>query len=261
MDMSLQRTLKDVGLNDKEIKVYLALLKNNKATPATLAKITKINRATVYTVGKSLQSKGIIAEDLSGKNTSFTALPPSHLEQLVLRPMRELKEKEPLIKKAVSELSLITANKEYPVPKIRFVEEDQLENFLYENIEKWQQSVIDCDKIWWGTQDSTFLEHYGSFVDWYWKQPFTKGVNMYQVGNESPLERAMHKKHSQPARDVHMSHDVDFTSSIWVGGDYVISIVTKHHPFYLVELHDATLAHNMREVFKKMWKDSKSLRD
>jgi hypothetical protein len=31
-------------------------------------------------------------------------------------------------------------------------------------------------------------------------------------------------------------------------------IVTGGTPRYLVEIHDAVLAHNMREVFKGIWK-------
>jgi len=254
--MAINTTLKELGLNDKEIEVYLTLLKNGKATPATLSKLTKINRATVYNIAKNLQSKGIIAEDLSGKTLYFTPLPLSNLEQIISRPIRELQEKESIVKKAIDELSLITANKEYPVPKIRFVEENNLEDFLYENIEKWQQSVLVSDKVWWGTQDYTFLEHYGKFVDWYWKQPFAKDAKMYQVSNESQVEKEMHKKHLQPERDIRISQDMNFTSSVWVGGDYLIMIVTKQHPFYLLEIHDATLAHNMREVFKKMWNEA-----
>lgn len=254
--MGINTTLQKLGLNEKEVAIYTALMKNGKATPSTLAKLTKINRATVYNIAKSLQSLGIIAEDLGGKTLYFAPLPAKSLEQIIQRPIRELREKESLIKQAMDELSLITARKEYPTPKIRFVEENDLRNFLYENMEKWQTSVRACDKVWWGTQDYTFLEEYGEFVDWYWEQPFAKDVNMYQIGNESKAEKEMQQKHAGALRDVRFSTDVDFTSSVWVGGEYLIMIVTKQHPFYLFEIHDATLAHNMRQVFKKMWHES-----
>ena len=47
--------------------------------------------------------------------------------------------------------------------------------------------------------------------------------------------------------------DSDFTGTLWMVGDYIIMIQTVERPFYLVEIHDAVLAHNMREVFKKLW--------
>jgi len=253
--MSIQTTLSDLGLNPKEIEVYLTLLEQGKTTPTTLSKITKINRATIYNITKSLISKGIIAEDTSGKVTYFIPLPLSNLEQIIARPMRELQDKQVLVQKAIDELSTLSVKSNYPVPKIRFVEEQDLENFLYENIEKWQKSVIEVDQTWWGIQDYTFIESYRKFNDWYWKQPFSKNVNMYQIGNDTEAEREALKRYEKDNRDVRFSSDINFSSSIWVGGDYLIMIMTRQHPHYLVEIHDKTLAYNMSAVFKKLWKD------
>jgi len=36
-------------------------------------------------------------------------------------------------------------------------------------------------------------------------------------------------------------------------GSYVIFIMTKQRPFYLVEIHDSVIAHNSRELFKTIW--------
>ncbi|MFA6594354.1 MAG: helix-turn-helix domain-containing protein [Candidatus Buchananbacteria bacterium] len=250
--MAVQEVLRKIGLNDKEIKIYLSLLKNGKATPATLSKLTKINRATVYNVAQSLQSKGIVAEDLTDKVLYFSSLPPQNLEQIVERPRRELKAKELLIKKAIDDLSLITADKNYPVPKIRFVEEGDLENFLYDNTEKWLADVLKSDGIWWGFQDDSLVKQYKAWVDWYWKTPLGKKCQMRMFSNSSEVEQEMKKKYPSSLRDIHYDNGLNFTSSVWVGGDYLIMIVTRQHPFYLFEVHDATLAHNMREVFKKL---------
>ena len=51
--------------------------------------------------------------------------------------------------------------------------------------------------------------------------------------------------------------DVDFTSTVWVAGDYLAMVVTKQHPYYLVEIQDKTLAHNMREVLQTLWNKNK----
>lgn len=252
----MNTTLNQLGLNDKEVEVYIHLLKLGKATPSTLAKLTKINRATVYNVAKSLESKGVITQDLSRKTLYFVALPPQNLEQIIDRQVRELESKKDIVKKAVGELSLITAGKEYPVPRIRFVEEQELEHFLYENIHIWQEDVLNTDSTWWGIQDYTFLEVYKKFMDWYWKLPSSKEIKMYQVSNNSAVEQEMLKKIRDQNRDVRFSMEMNFSSSVWVGGDYIIMIVTRQHPYYLVEIHDKTFALNLREVFKKLWNES-----
>ncbi len=252
--MTINSILKDIGLTDKEIKVYLALLKNGKTIPSTLSKLTQINRASVYSTAKSLLAKGIIAEDLSGKTLYLVPLPLESLKEIVKKPKRELQEKEQLINDAISELSLLTTDKKYPIPKIRFVEEDKLEDFLYENNAKWNDSIHKTDNIWWGFQDHSFVENYEKWIHWTWQQKDIKSTKfkVQILSNVSPVEQKMKGKYLGK-RDIRFLDGMDFTTSIWVAGDYLIMVSTRQHPFYLFEIHDATLAHNMREVLKKLW--------
>ncbi len=254
--MTTNETLRKIGLNDKEIKLYTTLLKNGRATPSLLSKLTKINRATIYSIAKGLLTKGIIAEDLAGKTLYLTALSPSHLIQLIEKPKRELEEKEELVKKAIASLSLITADKKYPVPKIRFVEEHNLEDYLYENFAKWNDAILETKETsWWGFQDHSLVEHYEKWILWTWNQKEYQDPRMKArlLSNASLIEQKMEKKLDRKKRDIRFLPGIDFTSSIWIAGDYLVMIVTRQHPFYLVEIHDATMAHNMRETFKKLW--------
>jgi predicted transcriptional regulator len=248
-------TLRKLGLNDKEIKIYLALLKTGKIRPANLASITKVNRATVYATAKTLLSKGIIAEDLGGSTLHLTPLPPESLSQLIEKPRRELENKEDLVKKAIADLSLITADKKYAVPKIRFVEEHNIEDFLYDNAVKWITALHESDGIWWSFQDHSFVEHYESFVEWVgnlkeYKDP---RITSHILTNMAPIEEKVGKKIPRTKRTTRFVPGMNFTSSIWTSGDYMVMLVTQEHPFHLVEIHDKTLAHNMREVLKKLW--------
>jgi sugar-specific transcriptional regulator TrmB len=251
--MSIQSTLKAIGLNDKEIKVYLTLLKNGKTSPATLAKLTGINRATMYNITKSLNSMGVIAEDLTGKSVFFTPLPPASLKQTIERQRRELDDKEKLVTKAIGELSLLTPDKTYPVPTIRFIEEDGIEDFLYESSEKWQDSGIEIDGVCWGFQDHTFTEYYEEWIHWTWKIYQDKKYKVQLFSNTSSIENKLKDKYVESRRDIKFLKNTNFTSTVFVSGDYLTMVITRQHPHYLFEIHDKTLAHNMREVFKKLW--------
>jgi hypothetical protein len=180
-------------------------------------------------------------------------LPPESLRQIVAAPMRKLQEQEIHIEDAIWELSRISAGKAYPVPKIRFVEAAGVEDYLYANIGKWAESAKRADGTLWGFQDATFLEQQRTFIDWYWKQPVSRELKMQIIGNDSLVEKELLKRVKHPSRDVRFTTNISFTSSVWVGGDYFIMVVTDRHPQYLVEIHDATLSSNMREVFKKLW--------
>lgn len=256
VSMAINQTLKKLGLNEKEIDVYLALLRGGKTRPALLAKSTKLNRATLYSVAKGLLSKGIITEDMSGKILEFAPLPADNLSNILSQAKKELKEKEENIKKAIAELSLITPDKSYSVPKIRFIEEDAVEKYLFDNTPKWQDSIIAGDGIWWGYQDQSFAENFEKWIDFTWKTKQSKHAHYKpQVfSNDTVIERRLGKKYSKDIRDIKLINDTDFTANTWVCGDYMIMIVTHQHPYYLIEVHDHMLAHNTKEIFKKLWK-------
>jgi sugar-specific transcriptional regulator TrmB len=255
--MTLQNNLKKLGLNNKEIEIYLTLIKNGAVSPTDLSKMTKINRATIYSSAKNLQNKGLVIEDISGTKTLFVPAPADQLEQIIKRGEKELEEKKDIIRNVVDELNLITSQKNYPVPKIRFVDESNMENFMHENMEKWIQSMRRSDSTWWGIQDHTFSENFKEFNDWYWKRPYVSGIKMNLISNNTKIENEIKLKYEKKERDVRITDSMNFSSSIWVGGEYLIMVVTKNKPFYMFEIHDAALADNMREVFKNTWENTK----
>lgn len=256
--MTLHTHLKQLGLNDTEAKAYMALVKHGRIKPAELARITKLNRATTYNAAKSLQSKGLLAEDVAGSVMYLNPLPPSALKQLIERPKRELEQKQKVMEAAMAELTQLAGAKEYPVPKLRFVPEQEIEEYLYDSTQRWQQSAIDTDGVWWGFQDHSFVETYERWIHSTWKtaqsrnQKFTSKV----VSNNSAIEKTLEKKYSKAKRDVRSVASMNFTSTLWVAGEYVVMINTSGHPYYLFEIHDATLAHNMREICKKLWAET-----
>jgi len=255
MGMTLQQTLKKIGLNEKEIKVYLALLKSGKIKPSALAKVTKLNRATLYNIAKSLLSKGIITEDIGGKILHFSPLPPNKLGNILEQSKRELKEKEELVKSAISELNLIAVDKSYPIPRISFIEEHDLEKYLFNNTEKWQEAVISSDGVWWGYQDQSFAQTFEKWIDHTWKTKPSKHPHYKPkfLSNETVIERKLGKKYPGDKREIKYISDTDFTANTWVCGNYLVMIMTHQHPFYLIEIHDQMIAHNTREIFKKLW--------
>lgn len=243
----------NLGFSPKEIKLYLAVLQHQQITPAELARVTKINRATVYHIAMGLVSRGVIAEELGGKKRVFIALPPTALEQSLDNQRRELAAQEKQVQDTIGKLSMLTAKKEYPVPKIRFVQEEQLQTFLRQQSAVWNQSILNNDptKTWWGFQDPTFVEEYENWITWYWKT-FTEPVMLKLFSNDTPVEQRIRGKFNR--RQIRTTGvTMDFSATTWVTGEYVIMLYTKQHPHYLIEIHDARFSQNMRELFKQLW--------
>ena len=166
----IYETLKKLGFSDKETEIYLTILQQGKIAPADVAKLTKINRSTVYDVSKELIRRGIIAEDLGSSVRYFAARPPQDLEVLTQKEEEVLSEKKRLVTSAVTELSALAKSTRYSVPKIQFFSENEIEQFLYRQTPIWDESMRNSDGIWWGFQDYTLVEHYLKWIEWYWTQ-------------------------------------------------------------------------------------------
>lgn len=249
----IQQLLQQLGFTEKESDVYLAILQQGKISHADVAKITNINRTTVYAAVKQLVHMGVIYEDSGSSTTYLLARPPEQLRIIVDTEKAALVQKNNIVNQAVTELQTLVKTPRYSIPKMNFIDEDQLQRHLYDKAPTWNTSIMKTDGIWWGFQDHTFVEEYQEWIDWFWQECAPKELCLQLLSNESPVERNMKKKKYERRNIQFWSQAEQFTGTTWVTGDYLIMIITQQHPFYLIEIHDAVLAHNMRQVFSGIW--------
>jgi len=249
----IEEHLKELGLNEKQVTTYLALMEKGRTSPAELSDITGINRTTIYAVAKELASKGLIAEDLAGKNSYLTALPPESVGAMLQREEIELKKKRIVAQQAMEELRKLTRDTRYSIPKIHFVHEDEVEGFLHKQAKTWVNSIMKYDTIWWGFQDTTFLKFHQSWIDSFWKSIPPKNLSVRLLTNQSKFESEMVSRGYTNRTVKYWNGDGKFSATTWVAGDYLIMIVTNQKPHYLVQIYDVRLAENMRELFKGIW--------
>ncbi len=74
-----KQILKEIGLSEGEIKVYLALLKLGEAKKTELSKKAGVSSSKIYEICGRLQKKGIIGTILKEKKIHFQAMEPKRL--------------------------------------------------------------------------------------------------------------------------------------------------------------------------------------
>lgn len=249
----LEQLLKQLGFNEKEILVYLAILKSRQINPQKLTEITKLKRTTVYSVVKELIRKGTIAEDKAAPTMMLVALPPEDLEKLVQKEEEALEEKKYLISQSVKELLKIEQSTLYPVPKLNFIPEIDMKYYIKKQTQTWSESIMAADGIYWGFQDPSYAENYAEEIDYYWNHKSAKDVTLYLLTNESDIEEKMQEKKYERQIIKFWNKSEPFASTTWVMGNYVAILRTHVRPHYLVEHHDPELAKNLRQLFKWVW--------
>lgn len=250
----IQPLLQQLGFSEKETTVYLTVLQQGKISIADIAKLTRINRTTVYAVAKELLKKGVVSEE-RGKTMYLLAKPPADLDVLLQQEQAQLQHRQSILKNAVAELEPIARGTRYSVPRMTFVEEGRLEQYLYKNMEIWAASVLQHDGVWRGFQDHSFVEAYEDVIDWHWRQPLGKTLEVCLLTNESAIERKMGRKKYQ-RRHMKFWKASEISATTFVLGDYLVMIMTRARPHYLFEIHDNVLAANLRAVFTELWKQA-----
>lgn len=252
----IENKLEELGLSRKEILVYLCILQYQKILPTRISKLTNVNRPTVYSVAKELIRKGLIAEDITGTNKYFIALDVMYINNLLKKKEEEflsIKNKLPSI---IDTLKQIPQKGNYSVPKIKFIDEPSLSNFLKQESLKWVQSAEGKDKTWWGFQDHTLLNHYKEWADYFWKT-FPKDIKLNIFTNKKEVEtKIMTKQPYKNQRNIKfLENNSEFTATNVVFGDYILFIMTRERPHYLIEIYNPVMAENMRQLFKRLWND------
>ncbi len=122
--MSLSQELQNIGLSDKEAKIYLAATELTEAPVQKIAEKAGVNRATAYFVIESLMKKGLISTFDKGKKTYYVAARPEALENIFKIKETEIKQQKNNLAALMPELKSLY-NRDGNKPVIRFFEGKQ----------------------------------------------------------------------------------------------------------------------------------------
>lgn len=94
MNEELLSHIEDLGLSEKEARVYLANLMIGPATVQKIADQAEIKRVTTYVILESLGNLGLVSKTNQGKKTYFTAEDPVSLRRLLDKKEQQVKEQK-----------------------------------------------------------------------------------------------------------------------------------------------------------------------
>lgn len=112
--MEVTQQLRQFGLNQSEITVYLYLLENGVSTPPIVSRRTFIARTNCYNILNELSAKGLIEEKEAGKRKAYVARDPESLVSMV-------EQKREIAQRMLPELRAIYTTQKNK-PKMRFFE-------------------------------------------------------------------------------------------------------------------------------------------
>ncbi|MES2225547.1 MAG: helix-turn-helix domain-containing protein [Patescibacteria group bacterium] len=244
--------LASLGLSDSEMRLYKAVLTAKELSPPELARKTGIKRTTAYSMARGLVEKGLLIEDSSRRPRVFKASTPEDIALVMETEKKHSEGRQELLRKLSENVAMANAEVEYPVPRIKFIEESKIDQYFRQAFPFWIESMKDSGEYgFWGYQDATLVAHFEDQLHHWWKISPPES-HVYLLTNLTGSERKL--KDQYPQRHMkYWGEATDFISSTWIAGDYIIIINTRSRPFYVIEIHSRSLAHDQREVFRNLW--------
>ena len=105
--MVLIKQIEQLGLPEKEAKVYMALLELGEATAQDLSTKSGVNRATTYVALESLVKKGLATSIVKKKKTYFIVETPLQILDLLYKQKEDVESKIGRAKKLMPELEML----------------------------------------------------------------------------------------------------------------------------------------------------------
>jgi len=145
--------LMELGLNEKEAKVYLASLSLGATTILQISKVTEIKRPSVYPIIERLKTVGLMAEEIKGFKTFYQAEPPEKLELILEERKAKFKNSLPDFSKLYNLRGQHDIIKRYNgLQAVKSVYED-----LLKNIKPHEDYLIISDQSKWISLDEKYF--------------------------------------------------------------------------------------------------------
>lgn len=247
--IDLTQQLKDLGLNEKQVVLYLELIKHSRLTPLELARLTKINRTTIYRQLEELKEKGLVEEILDEYKTMARAVSPEKLQLLISTKEAELEKIKKQLPALVNQLSVFKDQPSSNTDVVYFRGLTGLKQLLWNTLKATTPVLGYGYKDWNAGVGREFAEKIRTEV--VRRQIFHKEILNISAGSkftDVPGYFNHYQGRVLPKSVVEINHDT-----------YIYSHVFAFYHLYRdelfgIEIHNAEIAKTQKQIFEVLWK-------
>ncbi len=248
-NMQLQQTLKKIGLEEKEAKVYLAALELGPTSIQNLARKSTVKRSTVYEMIKNLKKMGLISETTKGKRKLMIASEPENIK-------KSIAEKGKLLTQILPQLKSIS-NIGFTKPKIMFFEGKEGIKEIYRDTLKAKSKMA-----LWISPIQDIVETVGEdFLIAYIDERVKQGIwikSLHVSNKKVPTYKYLDPKtYEKTLRQVRFtSEDIDIPDTVAIYDNKVAVMSSKKEGFgFIIESED--YMQTMKTLYEVIWNTSR----
>ena len=236
-----------LGLNEKESKIYLSLLRSGNSPASLVAKNAGINRVTAYGILEVLEKKGLVQSAHRQGMQHFTALHPDLL-------VENAKQRTEMLEKVLPDLKSLMQHHDFR-PSMRFFEGISGIKKAYQETLKSKTDILNYAnskniRDHWPEYDQEYVEKRKR------KKIFLKGLAPADDFGDRVLSEDKNS-HRETRLIPHKFFEVENEIKIYDNSMMIASFMP--HPFAII-IESKPVADTQRQIFDIVWNAARHLK-
>ncbi|MBD3330188.1 hypothetical protein GF354_01500 [Candidatus Peregrinibacteria bacterium] len=239
MEIALIEILKNLGLNLKEAKVYLACIENGTAPVSTIASTAKINRVTTYDILDKLKKKGLVSHFTKNKVKYFNGTDPDILLEEFEKRTNDLRTAIPKFKQLTGE----TAH-----PRVRYFEGLEGIKSIYTDTLTAKTEILNY------SNSKEIREIWPNYDKEYVAKRAEKRIFLKGICPDDAIGQKVHREDEKYFRRMQLipESQLNITNEINIYDDKVAIISFKDELIGMI-IESTEIANSQRAIFNMCW--------
>lgn len=258
--MDLETILMNLGLTDKESKLYLTLLEIGANPVSSVARKANITRTTAYAALETLKEKGLVSTVEKSGIQQFAPVHPKKLEEFAKDQQDKAQRNYVQIKDIIPDLKSLTGDL-VMAPRVKYFEGAEGIKTIYNDTLDTLKALPKKERIKYSYSSAPKIDSaLRSFLDDYIKRRKKEGILIKGIfpDAEESWEYAKHKaKNSADVRIMPKDISMDFESEIVIYGDKFAVMSLNKGRLHGVIIESPEIASTQRMLFQIIWRASK----
>lgn len=237
MENQVTKVLENLGIETREINIYLALINKGTLTALQISKKIRIDRTTIYDILERLIDKGIVSYTIKNKTKHFNALKPKEL-------LIYFKEKYSSLEKILPELNKLASQKKEEIKCELFQGREGLKTIL--------KDLIDTKKDY---KAINIRKEYEEILEYFYEQGVLN-LDAFKVKEIAIVEKG--QRFQKLKRGIYKYLDKKLISPVTtlIYKDKVAFFIWQQ-PYFAIRVENKTFSKAQKEYFDLLWKIAK----
>jgi len=237
----LTKKLEQIGLSEKEVKVYLACLELGETTVDRISKKSGIKRTTLYDIIDNLRDEGIVGSTIKTRRKYYFAIDPRDLLERIEQKKITLSS---IMPRLLSMVNIIDHR-----PKIQFFEGVDGIKEIHMDTLRYPSSRI---QAWLTDEIHSVLDD--EFIEYYLDKLLKNKIAIYAIAPNTPLKREYQSMDKKSLRETRIDNDSTFSTSVEIdlyGKNKVGIMAFKERVGMIIE--SETIFDTLKSIFDSQW--------